>query len=119
MSGLRSIREALEAAKAKYLLEPGNIDLNNRQVVLNDDGSFSTEESMSFGDDNGEILVPTVVDGTHVSPDAAIQHFYDSGEHLGRFSDPAAAEVYAEVLHNAQERRYRAVAEALMAMTRR
>lgn len=35
------------------LLVPGNIDLDNRPVVRNADGSLSTEYSVSFGIDGG------------------------------------------------------------------
>jgi hypothetical protein len=83
----------------------GNIDLNNRQVVNNDDGSISTEQSFSFYDeDTGkEILVPTVINGRIVSEDEAIDHYYATGEYLGMFDTPEEATEYAEMLHNRQD----------------
>jgi len=40
--------------------EIGNINLFNRPVVRNNDGSISTVRSMSFNDNGREILVPMV-----------------------------------------------------------
>ena len=89
----------------------GTIDLNNRQVVHNADGSISTERSMSFYDeDTGkEILIPTVVNGRIVSDDEAIDHYYETkkrdgiGEYLGMFDTWQEADAYAEKLHKRQD----------------
>lgn len=85
-------------------IEKGNINLQNRPAVHNADGSVSSVRSMSFGDENGhEILVPTVSDdGRIMSNDEAVQKYYQTGRHLGKFSSPAAADAYAEQLHNDQ-----------------
>ena len=82
----------------------GNIDLNNRQVVHNKDGSISTEYSFSFYDeDTGkEVLIPSVVNGRVVTEDQAINHYYKTGEYLGMFDTPEEADEYAEMLHNRQ-----------------
>jgi hypothetical protein len=83
----------------------GNIDLNNRSVVYNSDGSISTEQSFSFYDeDTGkEVLIPTVINGRIVSEDEAIDHYYQTGEYLGMFDTPQEADEYAEMLHNRQD----------------
>lgn len=81
----------------------GNIDLNSRAVVKNDDGSISTERSFSVNIDGKETLIPTVVDGKILDEDAAIDHFYETGEHLGQFDTVEEAEEYAEALHNRQD----------------
>lgn len=80
----------------------GNIDMNSRKVVQNDDGSISTERSFSFWDDNEqkEILIPLIVNGEVLTEEQAIQHYYDTGEYLGKFDDWKDADEYAMMLHN-------------------
>jgi len=91
------------------LVEPGNIDINKRQVVKNADGTISTERSMSFEEDGIEVLVPTVFDGKHHSDEEAIQHYRETGEHLGKFSTPEAANKYAQSLHQRQDAVYNGI----------
>lgn len=81
----------------------GNIDLNNRIVVHNADGSISTERSFSTNIDDVEVLLPTIVNGNILSEEAAISHYMTSGEYLGKFSTVEAAEDYALRLHERQD----------------
>lgn len=81
----------------------GNIDLNNRIVVRNQDGTISTERSFSVNIDGYETLLPTIVNGRVISESDAIDHYTATGEHLGKFASVAEAETYAEQLHERQE----------------
>jgi GGDEF domain-containing protein len=87
----------------------GNIDLANRPVVRNPDGSISTVRSMSVNFDGEEVLIPTVSgDGRVLSDDDAIQEYRRTGQFLGKFKTPDEATAYAESLHNDQEQQYSA-----------
>lgn len=88
------------------LVTPGNLNLHQRPVVNNPDGSISTVRSISIGTDAGTVLIPTVVGDKVVSDKAAIDHYLKTGEHLGVFKDDQSAEKYAQVLHKAQDKEY-------------
>lgn len=104
----------------KGLSEPGNLDITNRPAVKNADGTHSTEYSTSFNVGGKEVLVPTIVNGKFLTPDgkkpaegsaaektmlkAALQHYKDTGEHLGKFNDAKSADAYASQLHNRGEK---------------
>ena len=89
-------------------IKPGNIDLSARPIVWNPDGSYSTVDSMSIGTDEGEVLIPTVVNGQHLKPKEAVSHYKNTGEHLGIFSDPDSATKYAIDLHEQEAARVKA-----------
>lgn len=90
------------------LLEKGNIDLNNRPVVQNDDGTISTVQSKSFNFGGKEVLLPTISDdGRHLSDQDAIAQYRATGKHLGMFGDINSANQYAQQLHEDQAKQYK------------
>lgn len=86
----------------------GNIDLLTRKIAKLRDGSIATVKSVSVATDIGETLIPQVIDGKIVSLNKAIAHFRKTGENLGSFDSVAAANAYAERLHQQQEKFYAA-----------
>lgn len=84
----------------------GNIDLHNRPVAKNPDGSISTVRSITVGFDDKTYVLPTVVNGRVVSDQEAIAHFRKTGEHLGAFNSPPEAEAYSQRLHQEQAAEY-------------
>lgn len=94
-------------APAAGLVEPGNIDLAQRPIVNNPDGTYSTVRSASFNLDGVEVLLPTISDdGRPLSNQEAVQLYRRTGRHLGKFSSPEAATAYAQRLHEQQAAAY-------------
>jgi hypothetical protein len=88
-------------------LELGNIDLQKRPVVKNDDGSISTVRSISVNIDGQEVLIPTVSpDGKILTDDDAIALYKLTGDHLGKFATPDEATEFAKKLHEQQAIQY-------------
>ena len=94
---------------AEGLIVPGNINIHQRPVVRNRDGSISTVRSINFEDENGHnVVIPTVIEGRGVvSPEEAINFYRQSGQHLGKFDTADHASDYAESLHEQQAGEYR------------
>ena len=94
---------------ADGLLVPGNINIHQRPVVHNADGSISTVRSASFEDEQGRnVLIPTVIPGRGIVPmDQAIKFYQQTGQHLGMFDTPENADAYAQSLHEQQAGEYK------------
>jgi hypothetical protein len=92
-----------QGALKEGIIEPGNLDLNNRPQVSNPEGGTSTVLSMSIGTPQGEILIPRVTeDGRILSEPEAIEHFHKTGKHMGIYSSPEEATKAAEMIHEDQ-----------------
>jgi len=87
------------------MIEHGIIDLTNRPVVRNADGTVSTVRSISVEIDGQEVLIPTVSDdGRILSDQEAVQQYRRTGRHLGKFNSVKAANRHARRIHQEQER---------------
>ena len=86
--------------KPKGMVEEGNLDLSNRPILHNPDGTISSERSFSIGEDGKEVLIPKIVNGKELSNEEAIAHYKKTGENMGKFKDVASADAYAERAHN-------------------
>lgn len=115
--------DPITAAAAEMLRNNarGNIDLYNRPQYRQPDGSISTVNSISIGTDEGaipsrngqglEVLIPTIGRDKNGRPvqwtdQQAIDNYFKTGEHLGKFRTPEEADQYAERLHRQQEAYY-------------
>lgn len=100
--------QATEEPQRASPIIPGNIDLGERPIVHNQDGSISTVRSISINQDGKEYLIPTVAkDGSKLLSNAeAVDQFHKTGEHLGAFKTAADATNYAKFLHNEQASTY-------------
>jgi hypothetical protein len=93
----------LVAGTFKGLIIRGNIDLTNRPQHTNPDGSISTVRTISFGEDDFEVLIPTIADdGTLLTDDQAIALYHSTGKFFGKFDNSDDADVYSVALHNQQ-----------------
>jgi len=89
------------------LLEPGNINIDDRPLVDLPEGGKGTVKSTSFEEDGREILIPTIVNGRVLSGEDAWSHYKETGEHLGIFDTPINATAYSKALSNRQDRVYK------------
>jgi hypothetical protein len=98
-----------DPSNAQGLQVPGNLNLHQRPVVHNSNGSISTVRSATVGNDQGQqVLIPTVIPGRGIVPIDQAQKYYEmTGQHLGIFDTPENADDYAVQLHNKQAGEYR------------
>src|SRR5258708_8421612 len=91
--------------KVPGMVRPGNIDINHRPNINNPDGSHSSVFSMSFGTDEGEVLVPGVGNGKDyplrkLTTKEALDQYHKTGNNLGTFKTPKDADAYGSKLHD-------------------
>lgn len=92
-------RYTLDWAPPPGMVEKGNLDLDNRPIHFFNDGTYGSELSFSIGTDKGETLIPQIVNGKLLTRDEAIRHYQQTGENLGTFNSPEAADAYAQRVH--------------------
>lgn len=91
-------------------ITPGNIDITQqRPGYVNPDGSTSTIRSIGVGGGQGETVIPTVADGQNLQSFIlqnpylpAIQRFRQTGQNLGTFGTPQAADNAGEFFHRGE-----------------
>jgi hypothetical protein len=68
----------------------GNFLLSDidRPFYIDDDGYKRSEFRMGINVDGRETLIPTVVNGQQLSPDQAIDRYYQTGLHMGQYNTP-------------------------------
>ena len=88
------------------LITPGNIDLGNRKIINNPDGSYSTVNSYTMESDGKFYVVPGVNGQRKLSGKEAWAQFRRTGKHLGIFGSQEAADTYAQNLHKQQAQQY-------------
>lgn len=92
----------------------GNIDLYNRPVYKNADGSISTVDSITITADDLQYVIPTIAydakgKPVHLTDAEAVARFEETGEYLGAFTSLAEADEYAQLLHKQQDAAYNAL----------
>jgi len=92
--------EVTMAGPIKGLKQAGNVNLYTVPHVINPDTSQSTVRSLSFGEDDKEILIPGINRHKILSEQEAIKQYRQTGQHLGIFNAPQSANVYAKKLHD-------------------
>ncbi len=89
------------------MIQTGNIDIANRPTVKLPDGRIATVRSASFNIDGKEVLLPAVSkDGKLWTDQEAVDNYRKTGENLGVFNSPEAADRYAQALHEQQDEMY-------------
>jgi hypothetical protein len=94
---------------SRGMIRAGNIDLRNRPIIHNKDGSVSTLRAFTVQDDQGHtILLPSVdANGKPLSMPEARRYWQARGQSLGVFDTEANAEAYESTMHDLLAEQYR------------
>ena len=87
-------------------MKAGNLDPFNRPILKGPDGSIMTTKSISIGTPQGEVVIPTIVNGKQLTNREAIEEYKKNGKHFGIFDSPENAELFARQLSQEQGRRW-------------
>jgi hypothetical protein len=79
--------EMMAPKQGNYLLP----DIN-RPSYVDEFGGMRSEYKMGFNDNGKEVLIPTVVQGKQLSEDEAIDNYYRTGLHMGKYDTVQDAE---------------------------
>jgi hypothetical protein len=102
--GRRLVGGGRVVAGSEGVIEPSNIDITKRKAFPNSDGSYSTLRSASFNIDGVEVLIPMLNPNTGkpMEVEEAIAYYKKTGEHLGKYSSPEAADRAGERMSDSQ-----------------
>jgi hypothetical protein len=104
---------AVAVSAAPVPIEPGNIDVNlEHPPVKLEDGSVATVLTIGKGTDQGEVVIPTVVNGRRLSEEEAWQRYLKTGKHFGIFKTVEEADAAGQQLHEAEAKRVQALQSA-------
>ena len=103
-----------DAVKSQYDKDKygkGNIDLTNRPVLINEDNTISTVDTITIGVDGKQVVIPTIDydekgNAKKLTTKEAEARYYKTGEHLGVFDSVEEADEYAQSLHIDQDLYY-------------
>lgn len=97
-----------QASSSNGMKSAGNINLHNRPMVKNADGSISTVRTITMTESDGTVVnIPTVSDdGRIMSDDEAWGQYKKTGKHLGKFDTIDNAVIAAKNLSSSQDQEY-------------
>jgi hypothetical protein len=68
----------------------------NRPSYKNEEGQTVSENKVTVGFDDGEYVIPTVIDGKQLTEEQAIAEFKRTGLHMGKFNSSNDADISAQ-----------------------
>lgn len=86
------------------VVEP-TLSHDNRPVIFNEDGSYSTEKNIVTEIDGVSYILPTIINGEEKTEDEAVQHFLETGEHFGGYESDAKALKAEKEMHDKTEQK--------------